>query len=375
MTSPVRRRLAAVRRTWWFAALIDVALAVAAFVDVAVSIGRWSPAETALALTAVLGLLVRRRLPWVSVVLVLPGLVIDSMTLAAPIALYSLARRERRVWPLVAAGTVVFACFLLPDWHPPALDLLAPSLLYAFLYAATPIALGALVRTRAELSERLAELSSARETERRRTEQDVLRRERARISREMHDVVSHQVSLIAVQAGAWQVASTDPAAQRGARVIRELAVRTLDELRQMVGVLRAEGALAPSAAPQPTIGDLPRLVEQCGMDAALTTDLPDDLAPAVQRAVYRTVQEGLTNARKHAPGARVAVSAVATTTTIEVVVCNSTGTADAITLPSSGTGLRGLRERAELLGGRLEAAPADGGFRLAVSVPRRAIDA
>ncbi|MBM3716893.1 MAG: two-component sensor histidine kinase, partial [Actinobacteria bacterium] len=228
---------------------------------------------------------------------------------------------------------------------------------------------------RHELSDRLADLSAAREAERRRDEQDVLRGERARISREMHDVVSHQVSLIAVQAGALQVASADPTAQQGARVIRSLAVRTLDELRQMVGVLRAEGVVTPSEAPQPTIADLPRLVEESGMDATLRTRLPDDLAPAVQRAVYRTVQEGLTNARKHAPGARVEVSAVATTMTIDVVVCNSSGTMDALTLPSSGTGLRGLRERAELLGGHLEASPADGGFRLSVSVPRRSADA
>lgn len=367
----LRRGFAAIRHRWWFALVVDLVLAGAAFVDVAVAIGWWSPFETTLALIAVAGVLLRRRLPWVAFAMVLPGLVVDAMTIATPVVLYALAVRTRRVWPMVVAGALTFLCFLLPDWQLPPLDYLAPSLLYALLYAATPIALGALVRTRHELSDRLADLSAAREAERRRDEQDVLRGERARISREMHDVVSHQVSLIAVQAGALQVASADPSARQGARIIRSLAVRTLDELRQMVGVLRAEGAVTASEAPQPTIADLPRLVEECGMDASLTTHLPDDLAPAVQRAVYRTVQEGLTNARKHAPGARVEVSAVATTTTIDVVVCNSTGTMDALTLPSSGTGLRGLRERAELLGGHLEASPADGGFRLTVSVPRR----
>lgn len=371
----LRRRFAEIRHRWWFALLVDVVLAGAAFVDVAVAVGWWSPFETTLAVVAVAGVLLRRRLPWVAFAMVLPGLVVDAMTIATPIVLYALSVRTRRVWPMVVAGAVTFLCFLLPDWQMPPLDYLAPSLLYALMYAATPIALGALVRTRHELSDRLADLSAAREAERRRDEQDVLRGERARISREMHDVVSHQVSLIAVQAGALQVASADPTAQQGARVIRSLAVRTLDELRQMVGVLRAEGVVTPSEAPQPTIADLPRLVEESGMDATLRTHLPDDLAPAVQRAVYRTVQEGLTNARKHAPGARVEVSAVATTTTIDVVVCNSSGTMDALTLPSSGTGLRGLRERAELLGGHLEASPADGGFRLSVSVPRRSADA
>jgi len=370
MTMRLRRRVDAIRRTWWFAVVTDVALAAAAFVDVVVALPLWTPEEAALAVVAVLGLLVRRRLPWVSFALVLPGLVVDAMTIAAPIALYSVAVRTRRVWAMAVAGAVTFVCFLLPDWQLPDLDYLAPSLLYALMYAATPLALGALVRTRGELSDRLSDLSDARESERRRDEQDVLRRERARISREMHDVVSHQVSLIAVQAGALQVASTDPAAQRGARVIRSLAVRTLDELRQMVGVLRAEGATTDLEAPQPTLDDVARLVAESGLDARLDADLPDDLTPAVQRAVYRTVQEGLTNVRKHAPGARVCVSATATTTTIEVVVRNESGSADAMHLPSSGTGLRGLRERAELLGGHLEAAPADDGFRLSVSIPR-----
>lgn len=372
MTTSAAARWAALSRARWFSVTIDLALAAAAFVDVAVSLPGWTPIESAWAWVAVTGLLARRRLPWVAFALVLPGLVVDAMTIAAPIALYSVAVRERRLPLLVGAGAVTFVCFLLPDWQLPPLDFLAPALLYALMYAATPVALGALVRTRRELSTRVAELSAARESERRRDEQDVLRRERARISREMHDVVSHQVSLTAVQAGALQVASTDPEARRIAGVIRSLAVGTLDELRQMVGVLRAEGAITESPAPQPTLDDLPRLVAESGPDAHLDAALPRDLTPAVQRAVYRTVQEGLTNARKHAPGAPVRVTAVATTSSIDVVVQNEPARGAALHLPSSGTGLRGLRERAELLGGRLEAeAGAAGGFRLAVSIPRR----
>lgn len=373
MTHRTRDRLAAVTGSRWFAVVTDVALAAAAVVDVAVLLPGWTPFEIALAAIAVLGLLVRRQLPWVAFALVLPGLVVDAMTIAAPIALYSVAVRERRLPPLVAAGAVTFACFLLPDWQLPELDYLAPSLLYALLYAATPIALGALVRTRRELGDRVTELSAARAAERLRDEQDVLRRERIRLSREMHDVVSHQVSLIAVQAGALQVASADPDARRAAGVIRSLAVRTLDELRQMVGVLRAEGAPVRGEKPQPTLADLPRLVAESGLPAELVTEVSVDLAPPLQRAAYRTVQEGLTNVRKHAPGALVKVSVRTTTATIDVVIWNDAPTAPALALPSSGAGLRGLRERAELLGGRLEASSEpEGGFRLAVSLPRRA---
>jgi signal transduction histidine kinase len=372
MNSDLRGRVAALTRRRWFAGVTDVALAAAAAVDVMVLVPDWTPFEVALAAVAVAGLLLRRRFPWVAFVLVLPGLVVDAMTIAAPIALYSVAVRERRLPPLMAAGAVTFACFLLPDWQLPELDYLAPSLLYALLYAATPIALGALVRTRSELSDRIADLSAARESERRRDEQDVLRQERARLSREMHDVVSHQVSLIAVQAGALQVSSTDPDARRTSGVIRSLAVRTLDELRQMVSVLRADGAPTLGDKPQPTLQDLPRLVADSNLPATLVTDLGTDAAPSLQRAVYRTVQEGLTNARKHAPGAPVQVSVRTSTTTIEVLIENGPPLAPALPLPSGGAGLRGLRERAELLGGRLVAtARPDGGFRLAVQLPAR----
>ena len=372
MTTDARDRLRAFTRTRWFAVVTDLALAAAAVIDVVVLLPAWTPFESTLAAIAVAGLLVRRRLPWVAFALVLPGLVVDAMTIAAPIALYSVAVRERRLPPVIVAGAVTFVCFLLPDWQLPELDYLAPSLLYALLYAATPIALGALVRTRSELSERVGELSAAREGERRRDEQDVLRRERARLSREMHDVVSHQVSLIAVQAGALQVSSADPDARRGAGIIRSLSVRTLDELRQMVGVLRAEGAPTPGDKPQPTLDDLPRLLSDSDLPADLVTDVRGALAPPLQRAVYRTVQEGLTNARKHAPGARVRVSVRTTTTAVDVVVHNDAPIAEALPLPSGGAGLRGLRERAELLGGRLDATgEPDGGFRLAVTLPRR----
>ena len=107
--------------------------------------------------------------------------------------------------------------------------------------------LGRLVQARRDLAHRLSEIEEAREHERLLRSQAVLARERAQLAREMHDVVSHQVSLIAVQTGALQVAATDPDFEEGARTIRSLSVDTLDELRHMVTLLRASGGRPPSS--------------------------------------------------------------------------------------------------------------------------------
>ena len=181
------------------------------------------------------------------------------------------------------------------------------TLSYSVAQAAAPLFLGQLVQARRELSLRLVEVSEAREHERLLIAQSVLAKERAQLAREMHDVVSHQVSLIAVRAGALQVGSRDPEAKEAAATIRRLSVQTLDELRHMVGVLRASGSRPTELTPQPSLADLDRLVTGSGIDADLRTDLPDDLPPPVQRAVYRTVQEALTNIRKHAPGATATI--------------------------------------------------------------------
>jgi len=123
----------------------------------------------------------------------------------------------------------------------------------------------------------------------------------------MHDVVSHQVSLIAVRAGALQVAAKDADAKEAARTIRSLSVTTLDELRTMVTLLRASGGESTELTPQPTLADLRKLVESSGTHTQLTGELPPTVGTPAQRALYRTVQEALTNVRKHAPGANACV--------------------------------------------------------------------
>lgn len=230
--------------------------------------------------------------------------------------------------------------------------------------------LGQLVQAGRELSLRLAEITEAREHERRLLAQGVLAKERAQLAREMHDVVSHQVSLIAVRAGVLQVGSRDPEAREAGATIRRLSVQTLDELRYMVGVLRTSGSRPAELTPQPSLADLQRLVDTSGIDAELHTDLPDDLPPAVQRAVYRTVQEALTNVRKHAPGATATIRVHHEDGTVRATISNTTPARPALPLPGAHHGLVGLHQRAELLGGTVTSGPtADGGYELRLRLP------
>ncbi|MFD0331108.1 sensor histidine kinase [Streptacidiphilus monticola] len=294
-------------------------------------------------------------------------------------ALYSVAaERRRRVETACCAVLVGLADFWPWPWNEVTLGwdrTTALAVMYALLTAGAPVAFGLLVHTRRELAVRLDELTRGQERERRLLEQSVLAKERARLAREMHDVVSHQVSLISIQAGALQLRAEDPqAVAESARTIRQLSVKTLEELRQMVGVLRAAaGGDVSRLTPQPRLDDLPRLVAACGLDAAL--ELPEGLAgfpEPVQRAAYRTVQEGLTNVRKYAPGADVVVRLRGEATVLHVTVENGPPSPDAepLLLPSGGHGLIGLRERAQQLGGSLSARPTPaGGFVLTARLP------
>ena len=230
-----------------------------------------------------------------------------------------------------------------------------------------------MAQTRQELRDRLTELTTGRDREQRLLADRVLAQERARLAREMHDVVSHKVSLIAVQAGALRVTTGEDAARDAARTIRELSVATLTELRHMVGVLRTPGGPALDLAPQPQLADIPTLVAGSGhqarvdLDGAATGGWPD----AIQRAAYRTVQEALTNITKHAPGARVTVQVTPWQMGLRVAVRNGPPPGQPTPgLPGGGHGLIGLRERAELLGGTLRAeATPDGGYLVEATFP------
>jgi signal transduction histidine kinase len=186
----------------------------------------------------------------------------------------------------------------------------------------------------------------------------------------MHDVLAHRISLLAVHAGALEVRRDAPAAERDAAgVIRRCAHDALEDLRQVIGMLRDQ---PEEDRPQPTLGDVPDLVAQ-SREAGAAVDLSLADAPEVPAGVgrhaYRIVQEALTNARKHAPGAPVRVAVSGGAEQGLVVEVDNPLVAGA-GIPGAGAGLIGLRERVLLAGGRLEHGPtAEGGFRLRAWLP------
>jgi signal transduction histidine kinase len=203
--------------------------------------------------------------------------------------------------------------------------------------------------------------------------------ERRRIAREMHDVLAHRLSLLSVHAGALEFHPDAPAKEvaEAAGVIRESAKTALEELRGVIGVLREDGGESLTQSPQPTLADLAALVEEsraAGMRVTARIEL-GDAAPstAVGRTAYRIAQEGLTNARKHAPGAavRLTVQAPDGDLRVEVRSLAPVAVASASQVPGAATGLIGLAERVTLAGGELEhGVDPDGAFVLRARLPR-----
>jgi signal transduction histidine kinase len=197
--------------------------------------------------------------------------------------------------------------------------------------------------------------------------------ERARLAGEMHDVVTHRVSLMVLQAGALGITAKDEATKQAAEELRAAGCQALDELRDLVGILRTD----PDRDQTPSTSGLPALIAEstaAGTPAELAEDGEPALAsPVVGRTTYRIVREALTNARKHAPGARVLVQIGYRETQVRVVVSNGVATRDTgseLSGTGSGFGIVGLRQRIELMHGTLRAGPTpDGGFRLEAVLP------
>ncbi|OBA74546.1 hypothetical protein A5641_27605 [Mycobacterium sp. 1554424.7] len=325
-----------------------------------------------LAGVAIIGLFFRERAPYTALALTIVASAVTTGMLASQVGLFTVAQRRPTPRALIVCGATAFVCYAAPWAKPYSALSITWAGLYAVTFAVAPILLGLLIRGRTDLSGQLGEIERVRRHEERLLIERALARQRADLAREMHDVVSHQVSLIAVQAGALQVTARDPAIAQTASMIRGLSVQTLDELRQMVGVLRAAGSNHADVASPPRIEDIAQLVATSGVRAVISTRSDGAIvpSPAVQQAVYRAVQEGLTNITKHAPGATAKVELEIDRRHVTLTLTNSRPDRPPNQLPGAQHGLLGLRERAEILGGTLRAGPlSDGGYELTMTLP------
>jgi signal transduction histidine kinase len=294
---------------------------------------------------------------------------------ATPVLIIVAVLREHRRYALTV--TLAFAVLASRLWAP-TWDVTP----FGLLSTVGP-ALGALYfDARRQLMQSLRDRAERAEREQSLLAEKARSEERRRIAAEMHDVVTHRLSLIVLHAGALRLTSTESAVQQTADDIRASGTQAMEELRDLVGVLRngteplATGSTTAPAS-GPIVADLQALVEE-STSVGIRTELEvegevSQLAPVVARTAYRVVQEALTNVRKHAPGsdARVTLRYRPRDVSIRVVNSAPSGDADPVLRGTgSGAGLTGLRQRVEVIGGSLDSGPTDaGGFRLSAILP------
>ena len=360
-----------------------------------------------------------RRWP-VPVAVLLCALAAVSPVATPPTTLAALVIARWRPLPvaLAVAGAGIGAHLIRGAWRPVAgLPYGWWAVLVCVAYAAL-VGWGMLLRANQALISSLRDRAERAEADQARRVAEARAAERTRIAREMHDVLAHRLSLLATYAGALAYRPDAPPEQmsRAAEVIRSGAHQALDELREVIGVLRDDelpgrpDGQADGMRPLPGAADLPRLIEEsraAGMvievgggawqeggpaaDEAAVVDvtpcgLLSPLPDAVGRTAYRVVQEGLTNVRKHAPGAAARITLDGGPGAgLDVTIANRMAPARpgaggpaaggpasgarAPAVPGSGTGLIGLSERLELAGGTLESGARGGEFQLRARLP------
>ncbi|MGW4456794.1 sensor histidine kinase [Streptomyces albidoflavus] len=321
---------------------------------------------------------VRRRYPLgFAVATAVVAVVAQTAGGAAVVALFTLAvHRPFRQVAWVSAFSLATAPLTFWLYPEPGLNTLAAVVFAAVLLSAT-VGWGMYVRSRRLLLESLRERARRAEAEAELRAAQAQRLAREAIAREMHDVLAHRLTLLSVHAGALEFRPDAPTAEiaRAAGVIRDSAHDALQDLRAIIGVLRT-GDDTDGARPQPTLDALGDLLDEARAGGTpLTLDRrvtdPADVPAALGRTVYRIVQECLTNARKHAPGAPVTVTLTGGPGEgLSVEVANFAPAGPVPPVPGSGQGLIGLTERAALAGGRLTHGPGpEGGFRVTAWLP------
>ncbi|MFD5856753.1 sensor histidine kinase [Streptomyces chartreusis] len=330
-----------------------------------------------LALGCLTALLWRRRFPLVVAMAVAIASSASTLAIgAALLALCSISTRRRQVeigvvaLVYVAASQLTLALY--PVESPPGSLWLQLAL--TTLSAGIAVAIGVAIGARQVEVRSLRERAESAERERTAWAAQARALERNRIAREMHDVLAHRISLVAMQAGVLDHRG-NLSTEENRTLIRGIADgshQALEELRDVLGVLRADpGRPEP---PQPSLDRVPELVADArasGLDVTLTTTLTGRPSDVVGRTCYRVIQEGLTNAAKHAPGAHVHITVEGTAgDDLHVSVHNASATTTTTRPPASGFGLLGLAERITLAGGRLGHHPTlDGGYVLTAHLP------
>jgi signal transduction histidine kinase len=327
----------------------------------------------------------------------LPRTKIPWVPPAAPFAVYSAVlygRNRRSAWAAVLVLLVLGTHF----WNAP-MD--PPWPLQSLIFIGGPALLGMYVAARQRLLRSLVDRAERAEREQTLLAERVLAEERSRVAAEMHDVVTHRVSLMVLQAGALRVSTQDRTVRAAAEELRRTGCRALEELRDLVGLLHGStvGVIGESVAPEPGAPAFPGSTAASGVAAAKSgADLsalvnesravgvsvnfveqgnPATIAPIVARTAHRVVQEALTNVRKHAPGASVQVNVRYGAEGVRLRIRNSPPSAPvdpALTAAGSGTGLAGLRQRIDLIHGVLDAGPVrdsaqSGGFQVEAILP------
>lgn len=324
---------------------------------------------------ACLALWLRRRIPVIVACVLIPlsayGDLADGALLVALLTV-AIHRPVKITAAVVGLDVLCLGAYVaIRSAIDPPDDPITPWLGYTITLVAAVIGWGLFVRNRRQLISSYEERADRAESEARLRAEQAQHLAREEIAREMHDVLGHRLSLLSVHAGALEYRPDAPPEEvaRTAGVIRNSAHQALQDLREVIGVLRAP----VTELPQPTLDDLEALIDEArAAGATVTADLAVDGEPPERlgRTAYRIVQEGLTNVRKHAPGSENFVSVSGQPGSALKVEVANTRPQKAAPINADGQGLIGLTERVALLDGTIEHGPTrDEGYRLAVSLP------
>ncbi|QUH06140.1 two-component sensor histidine kinase [Saccharopolyspora erythraea] len=333
-----------------------------------------------IAVLSAAGVLLAPRWHWPLFAVAFAAVVVQSTSAALAVASYYAATTIRRPVGLAGYATAAAAAVVVPVAVRSLIavpggdgDAVTSALGGVVLVVVLPVVLGLWTNARKQVLAGLEERAEQLEREQAARAEQTRAKERARIAREMHDVVAHRVSLIVLHAGAIEVNTAEEGTAAEAGFIRETGREALSQLRGVLGVLRSPGADA-ALEPQPSLADLDRLLDKsraAGIPVVRRDEGDTTALPAmVEHTAYRVVQEALTNVHKHAGEVRTDVVLRHGASTLEVTVHNAGPARRTVSLPSSGLGLVGLRERVGLLGGRFHAGTGlDGGFTVTAVLP------